>query len=144
MLQGDVHRFYLKMRQRFPVPPDGRIADLDHVRVIADYYARITPEERSLLLAWAKKEQSGMGLIPFSLSGIPLIGLVFTPLLQPAIHHVRAWAWYLLWGGSVLLFVAGIYVHQRQQAYTTLHVHLLETLCRVKEEPLPQSARPQL
>jgi hypothetical protein len=140
MLKGDSHRLYLMLRRRFPQPPGGRLAELDHVRAIHDYYARLDPVERHLLLAWAKKEESGLGLIPAALSGIPLIGLIITPFLQEPLTHVGPMAWMLLWLIGALAFVAGIYIHYRQKAYSTLHVSLLEDLCKAKPEPEHQGS----
>jgi hypothetical protein len=129
MLKGDSHRLYLTLRRRFPTPPAGRLDELNHVRAIHEYYARLNPAERHLLLAWAKKEESGLGFIPAALSGVPLIGLIFAPFLQQSIKHVAPRAWILLWLASAAAFVAGIYIHHRQRAFSTLHVVLLEGLC---------------
>jgi hypothetical protein len=43
---------------------------MEHVRSIRDFYAGIDPAERQLLLAWARKEESGLGIIPAALSGV--------------------------------------------------------------------------
>jgi hypothetical protein len=149
MLQGDVHRLYRMLRRRFPTPPEGRIDTLDHVRTIYDYYAGMDPTERQLLLAWAKKEESGIGLIPAALSGVPLIGLMFAPFIQQSVRHVAPYAWVLLWAIGGTGFVAGVYVHHRQKAYTTLHISILEHLCRKDQQdltgvyqPAPESELP--
>lgn len=133
MLKGDVDRFYQGLRQRWPSPPGGALPDLNHVREIADYYAQIDPSERKLLLAWARKEEAGIGLIPMVLSGIPLVSLIFSPLIQAEIKERSPWAWVALWAAATLAIVAGFWVHQRQRAITTLHIELLQQLCG--EEP---------
>ncbi|HEY3368185.1 MAG TPA: hypothetical protein VGK74_24295 [Symbiobacteriaceae bacterium] len=135
-MQGDVHAFYLKLRRNWPDPPAGKIPELNHVRVIAEYYAKLDPSERHLLLAWAKKEESGIGMIPATLSGIPLLGLLFVPMIQQAIKHLPHWFWMSAWAIGAVFFAAGVYVHQRQHAYATLHVQLLERLC-AGEQPGP-------
>lgn len=135
LLQGDVHRFYLMLRAKWPNPPTGRVPELDHVRAIAEYYARLDPDERQLLLAWARKEQSGIGVIPTALSGVPMVGLLFVPLIQQAIRDLSHWVWLSIWAAGVALFVTGIYVHQRQHAYTALHITLLERLCKGEHDP---------
>lgn len=129
MFRGDADRLYRSLKRAFPAPPSGKIREVDHVRSIRDYYARIDPGERQLLLAWAKKEESGLGIIPAALSGVPLIGLIFAPFLQQSIKHVAPRAWVLLWLFGAVAFVAGVYIHHRQKAWSTLHVHLLERLC---------------
>jgi hypothetical protein len=130
MLRGDSHRLYLELRRAYPKPPQGPVPQLDKVRTIAEYYAAMTPEERNLLLAWAKKEESGIGLIPAALSGVPLLGLIFAPFVQQTIRQLPHWAWMLLWVVGAVGLVTGIYIHFRQKAWSTLHVHLLEQACR--------------
>ena len=134
MLRGDSHRLYLELRRAHPTPPQGPVKQLDKVRTIAAYYAGMTPEERNLLLAWAKKEESGIGLIPAALSGIPLLGLIFAPFMQQTIRQLAPWMWMLLWAVGAVGFVAGVYIHYRQKAWSTLHVHLLEQVCRTPQE----------
>lgn len=128
MFQGDVHRFFLRLRRQFPTPPAGPLPDLDHVRAIARYYAQLDPKERQLLLAWARKEESGIGLIPASLSTVPLLGLMFAPVVHVYIRQMATWIWVTLWLAGILLFTSGIYIHHRQKAFTTLHIQLLEQL----------------
>ncbi len=128
MLKGDVHRLYKKLRHSWPVPPEGPCPELDHVREIVEYYGQFSPNERALLLSWAKKEESGIGLIPAALSGIPLLGLLFAPLIQAPIKEMPPWVWMVLWAGGAVALVAGIYIHHRQKAYTTLHIHILQQL----------------
>lgn len=135
MLQGDIHRFYLRLRRHWPTPPASPIDDLDHVRSIYDYYGQLPLHERRLLLAWAKKEESGIGLIPAALSGIPLLLLIFAPLIQDSLKVLDPWAWISLWFGGALLFTVGIYIHQRQKAYTTLHVQILDHLTQAEQAP---------
>ena len=130
MLRGDSHRLYLQLRRLYPTPRAGALAELDHVRAIADYYAGLRAGERHLLLAWAKKEESGVGLIPAALSGIPLLGLIFAPFMQQSIKRLPPWAWFLLWVVGAIAFTSGIYIHFRQKAWSTLHVFLLEQLCK--------------
>lgn len=138
MLRGDSHRLYRKLRRSFPNPQrDARLPQLAHVREIRDYYARLAPGERALLLAWAKKEESGIGIIPAALSGVPFLGLVFAPFIQQSIKHVYPGAWVVLWFLGSVAFIAGIYIHHRQKAFTTLHITLLEQLC---EDPPPPTA----
>lgn len=129
MLRGDVHRFYERLRRRWPTPPSGSIPELDHVREIARYYQALPPQERRLLLAWARKEESGIGLIPAALSGIPLLALIFAPMIQESLRRLHAGTWSALWLSAILTFTLGIYIHQRQSAYTALHVKILEQLC---------------
>lgn len=135
MLQGDIHRLYLQLRRHSPTPPAGPIQALDLVRSIRDYYAQIPVTERRLLLAWAKKEESGIGLIPAALSGVPVIGFIFAPLIQAPFKEAASWVWISFWASCALAFVAGIYIHQRQKAYTTLHVVILQELCSSGQEP---------
>lgn len=126
MLKGDVHRFYRNLQQRLPRPVAGKIPDLDHVRAIAEYYRSLDQAERQLLLAWARKEESGIGVIPLAVSGVPLISLIFAPLLQDTFKGMPAWLWMALYLLASIGVVAGFYVHQRQRAFTTLHIALLE------------------
>lgn len=126
MLRGDVDRFYHHLRKDHPQPPAERVHRLDHVREIAAYYARLPQSERLLLLAWAKKEESGIGVIPLALSSVPLFGLIFSARIDDPLGRVPTWAIFLLWGVFGLLLVAGFYVHQRQKAYSMLHIVLLE------------------
>ena len=130
MLRGDSHRLYEQLRQNHPTPPAGPLPELDQVRAIAAYYAQLDPSERQLLLAWAKKEESGLGLIPAVLSGIPLLGLIFAPFVQQSIKATAPYAWAVLWLVGAVAFVAGVYIHHRQKAYSTLHVVLLERMCQ--------------
>ncbi|HYF91459.1 MAG TPA: hypothetical protein VD969_04355 [Symbiobacteriaceae bacterium] len=130
MLRGDSHRLYCRLRRSYPTPPRGPMAELNHVRTIAQFYAGLDPGERDLLLAWAKKEESGLGLIPAALSGIPLLGLIFTPFMEKGIRSMPAWTWVLLWLVGALMLTAGIYIHYRQKAWSTLHVQLLEQFRR--------------
>ncbi|HWI62929.1 MAG TPA: hypothetical protein VNT75_13870, partial [Symbiobacteriaceae bacterium] len=109
MLRGDSHRLYMQLRRLYPTPPAGPLAQLDHVRAIADYYAGLSAGERKLLLAWAKKEESGVGLIPAALSGIPLLGLIFAPFMQQSIKRLPPWTWFLLWVVGAVAFTSGIY-----------------------------------
>lgn len=129
MVRGDVHRFYRTLRRSYPTPPVGPIPHLNHVREIATYYAGLEPADRQLLLAWARKEEGGMGIIPTTLSGVPVLGLIFTPLMQPTLKHMSLGACLALWTVGAVAFVAGVYIHFRQRAYTALHIHLLEYLC---------------
>lgn len=130
MLRGDSHRLYLRLRRAYPTPPQGPVSQLDHVRAISDFYAGLDAVERNLLLAWAKKEESGLGLIPAALSGIPLLGLIFAPFMQQSIRQLPPWTWILLWLVGAVAFTAGIYIHFRQKAWSTLHVHVLEQLAK--------------
>lgn len=135
MFKGDVERFYRGLRNRWPHPPGGALPALDHVREIAEYYKRIDPAERKLLLAWARKEEAGIGVIPMILSGIPLISLIFSPLIQAEIRELSPWAWVALWGCGALGIVVGFWIHQRQRAVTTLHIELLQQLCGEEHAP---------
>lgn len=129
MLRGDVDRFYKKLRRNWPIPPDGTLPELDHVREIASYYGQVTPEERRLLLAWARKEESGIGVIPAVLSGVPVLAVLFAPFLHEPIRRMAPWAWFSIWLGLMLAFASGIYIHQRHKAFTTLHIEILNQLC---------------
>lgn len=126
MWRGDVHRFYRALRQDHPSPPPGPCRRLDHVREIAAYYEQMTQTERLLLLAWAKKEESGIGVIPLALSAVPFFGLLLGSRVQEPLSTVSIWYVYVLWVVFGLLLVGGLYLHQRQKAYTMLHVVLLE------------------
>ncbi|HYG58996.1 MAG TPA: hypothetical protein VD902_13130 [Symbiobacteriaceae bacterium] len=130
MLRGDSHRLYEQLRRTYPTPPAGPLPQMDHVRAIASYYAGLDAGERQLLLAWAKKEESGVGLIPAVLSGVPLLALIFAPFVQQSVKQLASGAWIFLWLVGALAFVAGIYIHYRQKAHATLHVALLERLCQ--------------
>lgn len=132
MLQGDVHRLFLQLRRHSPTPPPGPIQALDLPRSIRAYYSQIPLEERRLLLAWAKKEESGIGLIPAALSGIPVIGFIFAPLIQAPFKEAAAWVWLTFWALCAVALVTGIYIHFRQKAYTTLHIVILQELCDQK------------
>jgi hypothetical protein len=135
MLRGDAHRFYLKLRRRCP-KPTGPLKQLDYLRGIRSYYAQLEPGDRQLLLAWARKEESGIGLIPTALSGVPLIGLIFAPFIQGSVRLMAPWVWLALWLVGAVAFVMGVYIHHRQKAYTTLHIQILEQLCN-----MPPTAR---
>jgi hypothetical protein len=131
LLRGDSHALYRLLRRMYPDPaPDKPLPRLNHVREIHSYYASLCPDDRLLLLAWAKKEESGIGLIPAALSGVPLLGLIFAPFLQQTVRHLAPYAWLFLWFVGACLFITGIYIHHRQKAYTTLHIALLEQLCK--------------
>lgn len=140
MLRGDVDRLYHSLRKDHPTPPPGPFLHLDHVRSVAEYYAGMTQEERKLLLAWAKKEESGIGMIPLALSGIPFFGLLLGSRIQEPLSRLPVWVIFTLWGLAALLLVAGFYIHQRQKAYTTMHIALLEQA--IKEESPQVTARP--
>lgn len=126
MLRGDVDRFYRALKQDHPTPPAGRLACLDHVRSIAQYYDGLSQQERLLLLAWAKKEESGIGVIPLTLSAVPFVGLLLGNRLSEPLNRLPVWVTFASWMLASLLVVAGYYVHQRQKAYTKLHLVLLE------------------
>jgi hypothetical protein len=132
VLRGDSHRLYRKLRRAYPEPPHGPLPELNHVRAIAKYYAGLDAAERHLLWAWAKKEESGIGLIPAALSGVPLLGLMFAPFVQQTVRRMAPWVWVMLWLVGATAFTAGIYIHFRQKAWSTLHVHLLEQACQVQ------------
>jgi hypothetical protein len=141
MFQGDIHRLYQTLRREQPVPQEP-LAVLDHVRQIRSYYGQINHRERLLLLAWAKKEESGIGLIPAAFSGVPLIGLIFAPFIEGSVKAMAPWVWMVLWFIGGMAFVMGVYVHRRQKAYTTLHIQILEQLCHlspVKETEVPEA-----
>lgn len=142
MLRGDSHKLYLKLRRSYPTPPAEALSELNHVREIAEYYAGLPDTERQLLLAWAKKEESGVGLIPAALSGIPLLGLIFAPFMQQTIKRFPPWTWMLLWALGALAFTSGIYIHFRQKAWSTLHVFLLEQACKGESTPPPAGMPP--
>jgi hypothetical protein len=77
------------------------------------------------------------------------MGLIFAPFLQQSIKHVAPRAWVLLWLLSSVAFVAGIYIHHRQKAWSTLHVHLLERLCTgaprgAEQKKPPEPKQPQV
>jgi hypothetical protein len=133
VLKGDVHRFYLSLRRDLPAPDHKPIPHLQQVREIATYYAGISPDDRRLLLAWAKKEESGLGLIPTALSGIPLLGLLFAPFIQAVVRGLSPHAWALIWAIGAIFFLAGIYIHFRQRAFTALHIQVLEYSIRAEE-----------
>lgn len=132
MLRGDSHRLYRKLRRAYPTPPQGPLPELSHVRAIADFYKGLDASERHLVWAWAKKEESGIGLIPSALSGIPLLGLMFAPFVQQTVRRMAPWVWVILWLVGAVAFTSGIYIHFRQKAWSTLHVHLLEQACRAQ------------
>jgi hypothetical protein len=139
MFQGDIHRLYQTLRREQPAAKRP-LAPLNHVREIRSYYMRISCQELLLLLAWAKKEESGIGLIPATLSGVPLIGLIFAPFIQGSVRAMAPWVWMVLWLVGAVAFVMGVYVHHRQKAYTTLHIQILEQLCHLspfKEPEVP-------
>lgn len=137
MLKGDVQRFYEQLRKCWPDPSCGQLEALDHVREIYRYYEKLDPAERRLLLAWAKKEEAGIGLIPMILTGMPMITLIFGPLIQAYVRSMAAFAWLAVWGFGALGLAVGFYIHQRQRAFTTLHVQLLEQLDKATPPPAP-------
>lgn len=143
MLRGDVDRFYQALRREHPTPPSEPIRRLDHVREIAAYYGKLSQEERLHLLAWAKKEESGIGIIPLALSAIPFFGLIISARLQDALSQLPIWQVFLVWilFGSLVLF--GFYIHQRQKAYTMLHIVLLEQAIKQEEQRMRQPQQPQ-
>lgn len=142
MWRGDVDRFLCALRQDHPVPPRGRIHRLDHVREIAQYYAGMSQSERLLLLAWAKKEESGIGIIPLTLSAVPFLGLLMGSRIQEPITRLPLWAIFGLWGLAGMVMVAGIYIHQRHKAFTMLHITLLEQAIK-RGEAEAQAPSPQ-
>ncbi|MFZ5825127.1 MAG: hypothetical protein ACOY94_12440 [Bacillota bacterium] len=142
MFRGDVDRFYHSLRKAYPTPPPGACRELDHVRPIAQYYAGMTQEERLLLLAWAKKEESGIGVIPLALSGIPFFGLLLGARIQEPLAKLPVWAIYSLWATAALLLVLGFYLHQRQKAYTTMHITLLEQAIKLHEADRTNQPQP--
>ncbi len=135
MLRGDVDRFYRALRREYPQPPTGPCKHLDHVRRIAVYYEQLPLEERRLLLAWAKKEESGIGVIPLALSSVPLFGLIFSGKVQEPVHRIPVWLVFVLWAVAALVLVTGFYIHQRQKAYSMLHIVLLEQAIKKGEQP---------
>ena len=142
MLRGDVDRFYRAIRRDHPDPPPGPIRRLDHVRAIADYYARISQQERLLMLAWAKKEESGIGIIPLALSAIPFFGLIVSSRLQELLSQLPIWQIFAIWLLFGTLVLLGFYIHQSQKAYTTLHIALLEQAIKQAEAEQAPSLRP--
>jgi hypothetical protein len=144
LLRGDVDRFYRALRADHPTPPPGPCRRLDHVREIARYYAGISQQERLLLLAWAKKEESGIGMIPLALSGVPFFGLLFGTRLQEPIVHWSIWGIFGVWTLAGLFLVAGLYIHQRQKAYSMLHIVLLEQAIKQAEAEASGSKSPAL
>lgn len=138
MWRGDVERFYRALRQDHPAPPSGQIPCLDEVRAIAKYYAGLSPEERLLLLAWAKKEESGIGVIPLTLSSVPFVGLLLGNRLVEPLARTPVWVVFGLWVLSSLVVVLGFWIHQRQMAYTKLHIVLLEQANKRAESTRPQ------
>lgn len=126
MLRGDVDCFYHALQRDHPIPPSGHITKLDHVRAIAEYYAGLPQSERLLLLAWAKKEESGIGMIPLALSAIPFLGLLLGTRVQEPFAKTSVWVVFSLWGVASLVLLLGFYVHQRQKAFSMLHIVLLE------------------
>jgi|GEM_PF-1812546 len=142
MLRGDVDRFYRALRQEYPNPPPGPVQRLDHVREIAAYYARLTQEERHLMLAWAKKEESGIGMIPLALSAIPFFGLIVSARLQELLSQLPIWQIFVFWLLFASLVLLGFYIHQRQKAYTALHIALLEQVIKAEENRQRYQPRP--
>ncbi|MBP2018470.1 hypothetical protein J2Z79_001881 [Symbiobacterium terraclitae] len=140
MLRGDVDRFYRALRQEYPDPPPGPVQRLDHVREIATYYARLTQEERHLMLAWAKKEESGIGMIPLALSAIPFFGLIVSSRLQELFNQLPIWQIFLFWLLFATFVLLGFYIHQRQKAYTALHIALLEQAIKAEENRMRHQA----
>jgi len=142
MLRGDVDRFYRALRREHPTPASGHIPRLDHVREIAAFYSRLGQEERLHLLAWAKKEESGIGIIPLALSAIPFFGLIISARLQESLSRLPIWQVFLVWliFGSLVLF--GFYIHQRQKAYTMLHIVLLEQAIKQEEQRIRHPPQP--
>ncbi|MBY6277195.1 hypothetical protein [Symbiobacterium thermophilum] len=141
MMRGDVDRFYRAIRREHPEPPPGPIRHLDHVRTIADYYARLSQQERLLMLAWARKEESGIGIIPLALSAIPFFGLIVSARLQEVLNRLPIWQVFVTWllfGSLVLL---GFYVHQSQKAWTALHITLLEQAIAAAEAAQSEPAQ---
>ncbi|MFZ5814342.1 MAG: hypothetical protein ACOY93_03460 [Bacillota bacterium] len=135
MLCGDVDRLYHALRKDHPTPPSGACRHLNHVRSIARYYQGMNQQERLLMLAWAKKEESGIGMIPLALSGIPFFGLLFGSRIQEPLSRLPVWAVFSIWGVASLLLLSGFYLHQRQKAYTMLHIVLLEQAVKQAEAP---------
>lgn len=129
MLQGDAHRLYRRLRTRWPVPPSEPLPLLDQAREIAEYYRKLPPAERELLLAWAEKEDAGIGLIPLVVSAIPFTTLLFAPLIQRELGDMAPGVWMGLWGLAATGSIAAVWVHQRQRAYTRLHLTLLRRTC---------------
>lgn len=132
MLRGDVDRLYQALRRAYPSAPLPRLSELDHVREIDRFYRAMDPRERLLYLAWARKEQSGIGIIPLAVSAVPLFGLIFSARVQEPLKRFPVGTILILWVLAAMVMVTGYYVHQRHQAYTTLHITLLEQA--VKEE----------
>lgn len=139
MLRGDVDRFYRAVRRDHPQPPPGPIRHLDHIRPIADYYARLTQQERLLMLAWARKEESGIGIIPLALSAIPFFGLIVSARLQEVLSRLPIWQVFATWVLFGSLVVLGFFVHQSQKAWTALHITLLEQAIRQAEADQAQA-----
>lgn len=141
MLRGDVDRFYCSMRQDHPTPVQGPLPCLDHVRAIAQYYDGLPQQERLLLLAWAKKEESGIGVIPLALSAVPFLGLLLGTRVQDPLNGRPLWFTFGLWIVASIFLVLAYYTHQRQKAFTTLHIVLLEqAIERAKAQPETEEA----
>lgn len=85
------------------------------------------------MLAWARKEESGIGIIPLALSAIPFFGLIVSSRLQELLSQLPIWQIFTIWLLFGTLVLLGFYIHHRQKAYTTLHIALLEQAIKQAE-----------
>lgn len=137
---GDAHRFYRRLRQRYPSGAIGGVKELDHLRQIRQFYDAMDAGDRRLLHAWLKKERQGIGMIPLALTSIIWFSFMFGKQIEKTVTDGWPFGWIGLLGIWVTVVLTAVYVHFREQAWTELHISLIEAAA--EEEKATDGCQP--
>ena len=139
---GDFRKLYKRLRtydsQQTAVQ---RSEDLQEIEQIWHFYNKLSVHELRILCAAIKKTEAQLGYIPFCLTTVPIVFIVFSSKLT---HYVSTSIPLL---SIVIIFITAlliylIYKHFKNKSYNALHLYIVQSLLQAKSE-LEKDAQPE-
>ncbi|WP_176560335.1 hypothetical protein [Brevibacillus dissolubilis] len=111
----------------------GSSRDLAEIHEIWRFYEKLSVEELRLINAAIKKTEAQIGYLPFCMTTVPIVFVIFSSRLS-SIIAVHTYILSLTIIGLAILAVFMINRHFKNKSYNALHLHIVETILEIKKQ----------